>query len=385
MACLCNLPNDWSTAFVPTMTADVQAVPPQLSQLSDLMGQVSASASASASASVGTGLKQTLPNVSANAWLSGTLKMSGPFPPGAGPLLNAAVKLTASPVPLDDLDALYGEMEQMASSLQQEVVPQIASFRSVSWSLITNMTQAARLTLSLRAQGICPMALAGVDASFAASAGLGDPQATLAQSFSASASMSAAASASVALSPAQLGLAAQLKAIAAVSTLPAKLNLPPASDPNFAALIKQRLLGLAAARIPPMPAMPDELLAMAATLESLDTITAAFGDDALSPQGVARVNAMLSYVARLRIPVPAVPIPPPPPDLPTVEEVKLGATTAQSAAPALVASFQASAIAIPAEPLLDAMTALRAVLSRALKTELMTGTCLDCKFPIAAA
>ena len=51
------------------------------------------------------------------------------------------------------------------------------------------------------------------------------------------------------------------------------------------------LSGLAAITASHLPI--DKLLALASKLETLNTIKAAFGEDALTPAGIARVNTML--------------------------------------------------------------------------------------------
>lgn len=392
MPCLCNLPVDQLARFNPTMSVDVNAVPPQMAQLGDLLGAENAALTASAKASVraDAALAQTLPNTSPEAWLRSMLsgyKLPSKLPVVPGPMLKLALKVSASPVPVQNPARILAELKQLARSLAAQLLPHTATIQSVPRALVNNMTMAARMTLKLRAQGICPMALSSVSASATASASI-SAQARLKQVIAFSASPPPPPP-KLAISAPQMELAATLKAIAPVAKMHEPLGLPPATDPDFAKMLQNQMMALAGVMAPPMPAMPGELLAMAASVESLDTIHAAFGDQALSPQGVAQVNAMLSFVARLSLPVAVsetVALNAALDALPALEDVKLGAQTTKSAAPVLAASLSASAIAVPLDPLLDALTALRAVLSNALDTPLMTGgACAGCKFPLEAA
>ena len=385
MPCFCVTPASQLQSFNPTLTVDARAVPPQLAQLLDLLGLEDIP-----EVRLDETMARTLPRTTPDAWMRATLttavpnaRLPGVMPSGAGPMIKLAMRVSASPLPLHDPKRLLAELRQMAYTMAKQLLPGTKTLQSIPRSLIQNMTMAARLTLALRAKGVCPMALARVDMRFAADL---QSQERLRAALALSATVRAPAQPRILLAPPQLALAQTLSAIAPLSTLHEPLNLPPASDPNFAQMLKDQLASLAAMAVPTMPAMPDELLALAATLESLDTIKAAFGDDALTPQGVARVNAMLTYVARLQIPIPtpaleAMALQSKMLELPKIEDVRLGAQTVQSSGLSMVSSLSTPAPGLPIAPLLEAITALTAVLSKALGQSPF-GLCDSCNFPI---
>ena len=247
------------------------------------------------------------------------------------------------------------------------------------------MTLAARLTLKLRAQGLCPMALAKVDPSFSAAMALGDPGVRLQQAarFSASLKAQPLAMQPFALPPAKLNLAMSMAAFAPLATAPAAMGLPPVTEPDFMKMAVNMIKAVAALPMLALDALG--LLDAAAKLDSIGVIQEAFGMDALTPAGVARVNAMLAYVASLRIalPNPATLLMSQLGDLPDLENVRLGAATAKAAAPVMSASMSMKPPNLAALPLLEAMAALNAVLSQLLGQSPL-GACGSCQFKIPA-
>lgn len=398
MACFCKLPaaklpsfQAKLPSFQATATADVSAVPPQLGALADIMGLESASLTARVDETMGA----QLPKSGGDAWIRATLKAQVPnmalpvvLPSGGGPMIKVALKLAmsplvaANPMILVDPKAMAKTLQQMAASLAANVLPQMAPIKAMPQAMFVNMTLAARLTLALRAKGICPMALTGVDAQFSMKAGLAEPRARLSQTMSFAATIVPPKVPKLIVTPPQLALAATLSAIAPLATAPKTLGLPPASDPQFVEALKKMIAGVAAAMIPAMPMIPDELLAMAAKVEAMATIKEAFGEDAMTPAGVVKVNAMLKVMARLQLPVPpptAIALQAKLDALPKMEDVTLGAQTLQSSGASIAASMTMPPPALPLAPLLDAVQALHAVLAKALG-EAPLGACSSCDF-----
>jgi len=378
-------------AFKPALMADVRVVPPQLGALASLLGLKNAApvAGMPPPPRLDQLLAQLLPKVTANAFLRATVTAQNPnlklpilLPPAGGPMVALAIKLAASPLPLHAPAALIAELKQMIASMMAQLMPRAMPIKAMPRLMIKNMTMAARLTLALRAQGICPMALAGVDGRFALSAGLAEPRATFAATVSFAATLKPPTAPVMMLPPPQLALARLMASLAPLQNVHVPLGLPPVTSPQFVPMFQNLLAALAAIPAPPMPMVPAELLALASLLEALSKILEAFGQDALTPAGVARVNAMLAFVARLDLPKPpvaAIALQAKLDALPKIEAVRLGGQMAQ--VPLLALSLTTPPPAMALAPLLDAIRALHAVLSNALKTSPF-GPCVACKFPI---
>jgi len=112
--------------------------------------------------------------------------------------------------------------------------------------------------------------------------------------------------------------------------------------------------------VPNLPVSLEELEAMAEQLQHLATINEAFGPDAMTPAGVARINAMLSYVARLNIPVPleAQALQMQLDALPKIDDITQGAQAAQSGAMNLAMSMSVQPPPLPILPTLQSLAKL---------------------------
>ncbi len=394
MPCFCKNAATHLTTQAVSIRATVMAVPPQMPNLASLLGlqKATANASLSASARADMIMAAKIPNVSYQSWLSGKLGVyiPSPIPVGGGGALNMAVRLSAAAnvFPLTDPRRLYGELKQAAASLAKQFMPKAyAGMGALYTPNFSAMVLAARMTLTLRAQGICPMALAaGVKANaklnLAASATM---SVAMAQSALESANrhslvLQKTKMPAFALTPDQMNLAMNLSALAEAQKAQHSLSLPATSDPNFMKTLNTWLESLA--RIPALPIPTSELLALASKLEELSVVTQAFGPDAMTPAGVARVNAMLSYVASLKLP--------PPPSaamalqallekLPDLDMVMDGARSVNSSPSTLQASMSAKAPVVPIAPAIEALNALISALQRSIPN---LKDCGACAFPI---
>ena len=350
MPCFCYAPTQTLLSLPPTPPLRIVAIPPQLAQLAQLLGLEPAAA---ASARADMRLAQALPDTTPDAWMRMTLRARAPgiplplaLPSGAGPLVSALAKfrLYARLYPMGATDRLIAEIRQ-----------------------------------ALRAQGLCPLALAGVDGQFVISENLDDPRSTYASAMRLAVGASAMTPRPFALSPAQAQLAGHFAAMAQLDTLHEPLGLPPLHDPAFPSAATAMINALAQIPAPRLPLSPAGMLALAGVMEAIDTIKPAFGDDALTPAGTARVNAMLRYVARLSLPRPgaAMALQEQLDLLPPFETVEQGAQAARASAAGLAASMVAKVPDIPLTPVLDALTAVAATMER-----LFPPGAHACDFPI---
>lgn len=389
MPCFCKTSAAKLPTVTPTASLSVMAVPPQMQQLLSLLGL-----EAAGSARADLKLAAMLPGMSGDAWMKATLAATAPhiqlpaiLPSGGGGMMSMMMRLAvvAPMFPLTDVRRLVAEIQQAVTSLMAQVMPQAQALRGIPGPQLQNMALAARMTLALRAQGIYPMALANLDFSFAAQAGVASPQSRMTAALAFAARLPKITVAPFALPLPKVNLALTMAALAPMATAPQAMGLPPAPDPNLARMLMNQLAALSTVPMPPLPLPVDELLALAAKLEDLETIKLAFGEDALTPAGVARVNAMLRFMAQLRIPIPlpAVALQAKIDALPKIDDIKLGAQAAKGAGMNLAASMTAQVPPVPILPLLEALAALSGVLQKALKVPPL-GPCDACNFDIGA-
>ncbi|MFA3917838.1 hypothetical protein [Ruegeria hyattellae] len=316
-------------------------------------------------------LASMLPEVTSDAYLRATLMAHAPnvqlpavLPEGGGALLSMMVKLAAvAPVfPITNPRMLLAYLQRAVASLAASVLPQAQFLPAVP---MKNMAIAARVTLALRAQGLCPMALADVDARFAAQAGATDTQGRFSSAMGFAAALPRLNMPPLALPAPKLQLAWQMAVLAQAANAPAGLRLPALSDPSLTRALLNQLGALSTVPVPVMPVSLDELQAMAEQLQDLATIQEAFGPDAMTPAGVARVNAMLSYMASLRVPMPlpAQSLQVQLDALPKFDDVAQGTATASAGAMNIAASMSVPPPSVPILPLLEELAGLKQALT----------------------
>jgi hypothetical protein len=160
-------------------------------------------------------------------------------------------------------------------------------------------------------------------------------------------------------------------------------GLPPLSSPDFMSALRSQLAMLNAMPMPQLPMPPAALMALAGQLADLDAIHAAFGPDALTPAGIARVNAMLKFFVKLGVPLPtlAMALNANLEVLPELPDVLKGMETVQTSGASLAASMNASltgGLTIPPFlSLLESLGALIGVMSTQLKVP-PVGPCAKC-------
>ena len=93
-----------------------------------------------------------------------------PKPPALMGRMSSLSSLAAF-LPLADIAALMHELQTMVSELMENVQPVLSQAAYMPKKPMFNMVMAARMTLSMRAQGLCPMDLSGLDSSFAQAEG----------------------------------------------------------------------------------------------------------------------------------------------------------------------------------------------------------------------
>ncbi|MEX0348003.1 MAG: hypothetical protein AB3N15_01145 [Paracoccaceae bacterium] len=363
MPCFCDAAA-FSLPMMPAGSLSVMAVPPQMIKLQSLLGL---QAQAQADIRADMKLAAMLPDMSSDAHLRATLAANAPniqlpaiLPPGGGGMLSMMVKLAAvAPVfPVTNPRMLMAYVQQAVASLAASVLPQAQALPAVQ---MQNMAIAARVTLALRAQGICPMALANVDASLAAQAGVANSQGTFSSAMGFAATLPRLRMPPFALPGPKLDLAYQMAMTAQAANAPAAMGLPAMSDPNLTKALLSQLGVLSTIPTPALPIPLDELKAMAEQVQDLATIQEAFGPDATTPAGVARVNAMLSYMASLKIPMPlpAQSLQVQLDALPKIDDVAQGAQAASSGAMNIAASMSVPPPPVPILPLLEELAALK--------------------------
>ncbi len=272
-------------------------------------------------------------------------------PPGAGAglppaLAEAARKLgnAAGDFPLDDPVRLAEELLASVQSFNEHAYPHLAPLVPAKSDPITKVAALARAKKALG------------EADYAALVA-GDPPPT-------SAPPAPPAAAAALASPA----AAKAAALGKTAGLAEALGIPLA-EAGAPAALQQMLQSLAAVPVPSAAATPAQILKMAAMLEQMAAIEDAFGPDALTLPG-------LRAIAEDHRKLMALGPPPGPPPLaalatakaaPAPEDVAAGAKAAEAMSPQ-----QAQSLAgvkppkIPAQPMMEALAALRAALDTAI-------------------
>ena len=388
MPCFCKSNAATLPGLNATANLSVQAVPPQMMKLLSLLGL---QGTASGQARADLKLNAMLPAMTPDIYLRATMNAKAPnialpaiLPPGGGGAISLMMKLAATGFPLADPRALLAEIQQAVLSLAANVMPQAQAMPKIPGPQMQNITLAAKMTLALRAQGICPMALAGLDYSFESEMELGEAgssRGTCSAALNFAASLPRITLPPFALPLPKLNLAKELALLAPAATAPGDLGLPAFSDPNLMKALMGQLAALSTVPIPNLPISLDELQALADQLSDLATIQEAFGPDALTPAGVARINAMLSYVARLNIPVPldAQALQMQLDALPKIDDITQGAQAAQSGAVNMAMSMSVQAPPMPVLPTLQSL----AKMAKSLPG-LPLGPCNACNFDIGS-
>ncbi|WP_428926743.1 hypothetical protein [Marinibacterium sp. SX1] len=391
MPCLhCQTPPDALTGLIPTDPLSIHVIPPQLADLARLL-HLEAPADSTLRADVQ--MAATLPDMPPEAWMRATLQAHGPtlpraLPIGAGALVSAVLTLglQARLFPLADPALLIAHLRQVLVSFAAGPLSAAAPLMAFGASPhFARLTDAARITLDLRSQGLCPLALSGVDGQFVLAEQLGEPRAAYGAAIDTALSLAAHPPAPFALSPAQVDLALHFAAMAGLDSAHEPLGLPPLSDPGFPTAAQAMMQALAAVPMPRMSLPPQDMLALAGVLEAIATIRQAFGPDALTPAGIGRVNAMLSWATRLHLPAlpgPALLVQAQLDMLPPWDDVQAGARAAVDCSATLSASMCAAPPALPVAPALDALGALGAVMEHALGFSPFCQPGQPCKYPL---
>ncbi|MEM7089941.1 MAG: hypothetical protein AAF496_10225 [Pseudomonadota bacterium] len=371
-----------------TPSLSVQVVPPQMMKLLTLLGL---QGTASGQARADLKLNAMLPAMTPDMYLNATMNAKAPnitlppiLPTDGGGAISLMMKLAMSGFPLADPRALLAAVQQAVLSLASSVLPKAQAMPRMAGPQFQNLTLAARMTLALRAQGICPMALAGLDYSYEASMELGEAggsRGTCSAALNFAASLPRITLPPFALPRPKVDLARQLALLAPAATAPDMMGLPPMSDPNMMQALMSQLAALSTVPVPNLPVSLDDLQALADQLADLAAIEEAFGSDAMTPAGIARINAMLSYIARLNIPIPleAQALQLQLDALPKIDDITLGAQTAQSGAMNLAMSMSVQAPTVPIMPTLQSL----AQMAKSLRG-LPLGPCNPCMFDIGS-
>ena len=279
-----------------------------------------------------------------------------PMPPAMmGKMANLAA--LAHLLPLEDIGALMEELREMIAALAENVQPVLSQAAHLPKKPMMNMVLAARMTLSMRAQGLCPMDMSGLDSTFAQTNGLQPHPGKMSATMSAARGMGRMPRFALPI-PMQT-MAMTLASLGPLESIPTSLALPPISSSQFSGAAMALLAQLA--RIPPLPIDASKMLAELSQLTDLAAIQQAFGENAMTPAGVARVQAMLNYMSKLPLP----PVPPmalalqPKLDmLPPLPAVEAGARVASLN----VQTFnQAASLSPPRVPILSPLMALNAL------------------------
>ena len=386
MPCFCKAHTTTLIGLKPTASLSVKVVPPQMMKLLTLLGLQE---TASGQARVDLKLDAMLPAMTPAMYMRATLAAKAPnialpalLPSDGGGPISMMMKLTATGFPLTDPRALLTEIQQTVLSLAAHILPQAQAIPQIPAPVMQNITLAANMTLALRARGICPMALAGLDYSFEAASetkNAGGSRGACSAALHFATSLPGLTLRPFVLPLPKLNLARQLALLAPAATAPAKMGLPPISDPNLTKMLMGQLAVLSTIPAPNLPISLKELQAITDKLRDLTTIQMAFGPDALTPAGVARINAMLHYMARLNVPLPleAQALQLQLDAVPGINAVNQGAQVAQNGALNLAASMTVQPPAIPILPTLQSLTKLTSSLPG-----LPPGSCNACSIDI---
>ncbi|OIQ32868.1 MAG: hypothetical protein BM562_03775 [Alphaproteobacteria bacterium MedPE-SWcel] len=381
MVCFCK-DLDLASALPSTQrdSLRVDAPPPQLANMLKLM-----KLNANLSARADLNLAELLP-VDQN-WLTANISAQAPngtlpsvLPPRGGPVLALAMRLAvpAALFPLDDLAALKDELTQAILSLEENVMAQTHSISQMPSPSFRNLALGAHMTLALRTQGLCPFEVMEIELGEAMT--MGDAGTSMARqdaTLQFSRRLPGMRLPAFGLPLPQLALATQLAELASTT---AALNKPPLT-PEFIDQLKRQFAALQNFPVPRMKTPLALLMAMAAEMADLEAIHEAFGEDALTPSGQSRINAMFTHWAKKRIPLPL-----PAADLqsqfellPELQDVIDGGQTANMAGPALMSSMSAQMPPPPITPFLEVIAALGSVMTK-LMGQKPFGACSACEF-----
>ena len=357
MTCLCPSQLKPLASLRPSVSLSVGAVPMQMPSLVAMLGMGSAESVAASRVDLKMGMMMS--GLQGQPWAL----------PGIPSLMTMTAQMSslAAVFPLGDINALIAQLQQMLASLRSFVFPLMSAAAALPKLTMANMVLAARMTLSMRAKGLCPMSLSGLDHSFAASHNLASPTATLNASINASARMGAGAFPRFGMSMPQVNMALSMAALAPLASLPASLGLPAVGSTDFVGAAMSALAGLVS--FPTLPLDLSALMSQLASLSDLAAIQQAFGMDAMTSAGVSRVQAMLNFMGTLRLPsLPslALSLQPKLDMLPTMEAVQTGAQVARLHAPTFSMAMGMTPIRPPVLSALTALNALKAVLADAL-------------------
>lgn len=373
-------------AVTPMTNLSVRFVPPQLKNLLGMMGLEGMDP-----IRVDQQMAQALPS-GGSAWLNATLAAQAPrlsmpsFVPGGGAMMTAMLSLSAAaPVfPILSPKRLIAALAQAINSLIANAMPRLQSVGALPTLAMQRLALAARLTLNMRQNGVCPMMLANVDMR----AGLTGSTARAQAAVNFAARMPSMRMAPFALPLPQLRLAQSLAGLAPLGGAAQAAGLPPMSDPGFMRALQSMMKMLAAMPMLPLRMGMAALMEMIGKIADLGVIEEAFGPNAMTPGGISRINAMLRFFAKMRLPMPALAaalnanldLTPPLPD------VLKGLQTAQSSGGAIAASLSMSAnfVMPPILSLMSALAMLSTVLG--LNTGVSAfGPCIACNCSQSAA
>ena len=254
-----------------------------------------------------------------------------------------------------DLPTLEAQLHVMANSINNYVTPSFAACLSVDISALLELSAAAQMILDLKMAGLDPL-----EASFAESVG----------------NMVAAAPPSIgfALTAPQMGNIKILASLPPLINAYAALSIP-LGDPAAGARFMASISAIASITPPTLSVSISAALRIAAAVSAVAKITAAFGADAFTSAGQARIEFMLKAVASIAIPIPSV-------DLgeiqmlPPIDDVVLGSEIAGSSS--ISASINVTPPSIPISAFVSASVALQASLSAAVNVPPLE-YCADCR------
>ncbi|NIZ13964.1 hypothetical protein [Phaeobacter sp. HF9A] len=370
---------------LPSTTRDslrVDAPPPQLANMLKLM-----KLNANLDARSDLNLAEMLPTD--QNWMAANIVAQAPngtlpsvLPAGGGPLLSLAMRLAvpASILPLDDIEALKAELTEAILSLEENVMANAPAIPMMPSPSYQNMALGAQMTLALRAQGLCPFEVMEVELSEAPR--LGDSGTSIARqdaTLQFASRLPKMRLPAFGLPPQQLALAMDMAALASTT---AALEKPPLT-PEYIEYLKRQFQALQQLPMPRMKTPLPLLMAMAAEMADLDVIQEAFGEDALTPNGQARINAMFTHWAKKRIPLPlpAAELQSQFELLPDVQDVLEGGRITKQAGPALMSSYSTPVMPPPITPLLEVIAALGSVMTKLMKQKPF-GACSACNFSL---
>lgn len=367
--------------LAPSAPLTVRSVPPQLMRLFALMYLEPVKVRADEQ------LLDVLP-AEGPAWIKETLSAQAPeltlpnvLPPAGGMMMVAMLRLSEAGTvfPLQKPRELLAMIEQATASYDAHLAPQIKALAEADGPGLRNMASVARFTLALRAKGICLTTLTEVDVL----PDYADSARRVKAVLKFASDMSDTGLQPFKLSEGQLSLAQKLAWLASYKVSATLSGLPPLSDPRFIDALKSQVDMLAALPTPSSSLLPDQIRLIA----ELDVILEAFGEDALTSKGVARVNALLDALAKMKIAIPndARSLADKLIETPAREHVSLGKDAVETAGAAIAASAAVSAPkTFGTAPILfhlERMTTLSEILEKALGKPSL-GLCNACQFPI---